>query len=399
MTDPAAPRQFRDPSNPGAPLLPRSGWSRPPLHRWTFQHIREMTPTAQVWRGRGPVMPLPARPVDLGPVAFEAGGRAMTVDGFLEDSATDGFLVIHRGSVVYERYFNDMMPHDQHLSMSVAKSIVGILAGIVIGKGLIDPAAPITDYLPELGATAYRGASVQNVLDMTTGVVFDESYDTPGSHMMKLGYACGWRDQRPDGWPRTVWELILSLTEQDRPHGSLFRYRSIETDVLGFALERATGASLAVLLGRELWAPMGAEEDAYFTVDHGGAALADGGFCATLRDYGRFARLLLDGGRRGDRQIVPAGWIEETRNGRADLFQGIYREVLPDGAYHNQIWIEDGVRRAYLARGIYGQFIYVDPEASFAAVKLSTWPDVISAGRSIETLRAFRAIRRALGAD
>ncbi len=114
-------------------------------------------------------------------------------ESFLTDNATDGMLVLHRGAIVYERYFNDMKPHSQHLSMSMAKSMVGMVAGILTDRGVLDPKAPVTHYLPELARTAYSGATVQHVLDMTTGVVFDELYTTPGSHMVKLGYACGWR--------------------------------------------------------------------------------------------------------------------------------------------------------------------------------------------------------------
>lgn len=228
LTDLFQRPKFRDPLHPGAPLLPRSGWSRPPMHRWTFQHIREMTPTAQVWRGPGPVMPLSENFQELGGVAFHADGRDLTFDRFLDDNATDGMLVLHRGAIVTERYFNGMEPHSQHLSMSMAKSMVGMVTGILIDRGIIDPAAPVTQYLPELARTAYTGATVQHVLDMTTGVVFDESYTTPGSHMIRLGYACGWRVNDQPDYPRSMWELILTLTEQERPHGALFQYPCVD---------------------------------------------------------------------------------------------------------------------------------------------------------------------------
>jgi CubicO group peptidase (beta-lactamase class C family) len=383
----------RDPLNPGAPILPRGEWDYPPHHRWTFQHIREMTATAQIWRGPGPVLPLPTQIEDIDGIEFEAGVRRRTVRNFLDESFTDGFLVLSRGTVIAERYMNGMKPHGQHLAMSVTKSIVATVAGILVGRGMIDLDAPVTKYLPELETTAYRGATVQQVLDMTTGVLFDESYTTPGSHMQKLDQACGWKPMTRPDWPQTMWQLILTLTELERPHGELFRYRSIETDVLGLVMERASGLSLAELISRELWVPMGAEEDAYITVDHGGYALADGGFNATLRDYARFALLHLRGGKANGRQIVPAAWIEATRNGNHDLYQGVYRDVLPRGAYRNQFWIEDPDRRAYMARGIFGQYVYIDPEADFAAVKLSTWPEFVSAERSIEALAAIRAIR------
>jgi CubicO group peptidase (beta-lactamase class C family) len=371
--------RLRDPLHPGAPIIPRDAWDLPPYHRWTFQHIREMTATAQIWRGPGPAMPLEASPQPLERISFACGGQEQTVGAFLEGSFTDGFLVLHRGRIVFERYMNGLKPHGQHLAMSVTKSVVGMLAGILAHQHRLDVAAPLTDYLPELAATAYQGATVQHLLDMTSGVVFDESYTTSGSHMQKLDLACGWKVHDRPGWPRTMWELVLSLAEAERAHGTLFSYRSIETDVLGFVLERAGGAALADLISDAIWQPMGAGEDAYITVDNAGIALADGGLCASLRDFARFAQLLLDGGRCGGRQVIPAAWIEETRfGGKRDLYQGIYRIVLPNGAYHNKFWIEDVERGVIWARGIFGQSIYIDSAAEFAAVKLSTWPEFSS---------------------
>lgn len=383
----------RNPLNPGAPLVSRTEWDFPPYHRWTFQHVREMTPTAQVWRGRGPKLPLPERKLDLDGLEFEANGRRHTFRDYLNASFTDGFLAISRGEIVTELYMNGLTDHGQHLAMSVSKSATATVFGILVHRGLIDPEEPVTKYLPELEATGYRGARVQHVLDMTSGVLFDESYTTVGSHMQKLGQACGWADHRRDDWPQTVWELILQLTEQERPHGELFQYRSIETDVLAFIMQRVTGKTLAELISTELWQPMGAEEDAYITVDRGGYGLADGGFNATLRDFARFALVLMRGGKAHGKQIIPAEWLETTRRGNHEIFQGDYRLALPSGAYHNQFWIEDPDRRAYMCRGIFGQYIYIDPEADFAAVKLSTWPEPVNSERTIETLAAVKAIR------
>ena len=388
---------FRDPSTPGKPVIPRQDWDRAPWNRWTFQHVRDMVPTTQVWRGQAPASLLPTNLQDIDAIPFKADGSHTTIGGFLDVSYTDGLLVLHRGKVVAERYLNGMHPHTQHLSQSVAKSIVGTVAGIVIGQGLIDPAAPVTHYLPELEATAYRGATVQHVLDMTSGVVFDETYTALDSHMAQLDVACGWKERSNPAWPTHVWDLILSLQVLECPHGASFRYRSIETDVLSFVLQRVTATPLAELVSRELWAPMGAEEDAHFTVDPAGYALGDGGFNATLRDYARFALLHLRGGEIDGRRIIPAEWIAGTRSG-ADptLFGGVYHDVLPEGAYHNQFWIEDTKRRAYMARGVFGQLIYIDPEADFAAIILSSWPEFVSTARTRTALAAVRAIREAL---
>lgn len=388
---------FRDPTTPGAPIIPRPDWDRAPWNRWTFQHVREMVPTAQVWRGQGPASPLPENLQDIDAIGFDADGRSDTIGGFLKSSYADGMLVLHRGKVVAERYLNGMTPRTPHLSQSVAKSVVGTVAGILIGRGLVDPSAPVTHYLPELEATAYRGARVQQVLDMTSGVLFDETYTALDSHMAQMDVACGWKERTNPSWPGHVWELILSLKASECAHGASFRYRSIETDVLSFVLQKAAATPLAELVSRELWAPMGAQEDAYFTVDPAGYALGDGGFNATLRDYARFALLHLGEGVIDGRRIVPAAWIGETRTGaRPDLFGGVYHEVLPEGAYHNQFWVEDSKRRAYMARGVFGQLIYIDPEAEFAAVILSSWPEFVSVRRTRTALAAVRAIREAL---
>jgi CubicO group peptidase (beta-lactamase class C family) len=387
---------FRDPMRPGAPVISLTDWDGPPWNRWTFQHVREMAPTAEIARGEGPVTELPEALADIDGVGFTANGRPQTIAQFLDSSFTDGFLVLSKGRIVAERYMNGMTPRSQHLAMSVSKSITATVAGILVGRGLIATGDLVTDYLPELAATAYRGARVQHVLDMTTGVRFDESYTTPGSHMQKLDMASGWKPHTRPDWPVTIWQLILELTELARPHGELFEYRSIETDVLAFLMERVTGKPLASLISEELWQPMGAERDAYITVDRAGYGLADGGFNATLRDFARFALLHLRRGKLNGRQIVPTAWLDEIHKGNHGIFQGDYRIALPQGAYHNQFWLEAPGSHVYMARGICGQYIYVDPDADFAAVKLSTWPEFINAERSIEALAAFRALREHL---
>jgi CubicO group peptidase (beta-lactamase class C family) len=387
----------RDPRNPAAPLIPRAEWDLGPYNRWTFLNVSDMVPTTRVWRGPGPVSPLAEAHLDITRIRFTRDGREWTIGEFLDETFTDGFLVIHKGRIIAEIYMNGMRPHSLHLSQSVGKSVVGALAGILVHRGLVDPQAPVTQYLPELEATAYRGATVQQVLDMTTGTVFDETYTAPDSHCAWLDAAAGWKERKSADWPETVWQLVLRLTESERPHGRAFRYRSIETDVLAFVLQRVSGKMLADLVSEELWIPLGAGEDASFTVDAAGYALACGGFNATLRDYGRFAEMMTHGGLHNGRQIVPAAWVEETRNsGNHALFGDDYRIVLPNGAYHNQFWIEDVARPVLMSRGVFGQMLYMDQAAEFTAVKLSTWPDFLNPRRTKLTVAAIGAVRDAL---
>ncbi|MFN0193050.1 MAG: serine hydrolase domain-containing protein, partial [Aestuariivirga sp.] len=313
----------------GAPpaLVPsKMDWDRPPWNRWSFQHMREILPTAEVWRGTGPVRVLARNDHDLDSLAVTSvDGDAVTLAALLDQTYTDGFIVLKNGAIAYERYFNGMDARTLHLSQSMAKSITAAVAGILIGRGLLSVDAPVTDYLPELGGTAWHGATLQHVLDMTTGVRFSEDYSDPYSDVGRCDVASGWKPIPPGSdpdfrWPRHVWELILSLTEIDRPHGELFAYRSIETDVLAFAMERVSGKRMPQLVSEELWQKAGMEESASFTVDAAGYALADGGFNASLRDYARFGQLLLDNGGG----IVPPSWIESTRTGNHAIFHAPY---------------------------------------------------------------------------
>ncbi|QIG47552.1 serine hydrolase [Nordella sp. HKS 07] len=379
--------------------VPFADWDRPPWNRWSFQHVRELLPTAEVWRGNGPPSSLPQVPHDLSGIEFSgADGVGRTVESFLDESYTDGFLVLHKGRILTERYFNGMGERSLHLSQSMAKSVTAAAAGCLVAQGLLDPDALITYYLPELEGTAYRGARLRHVLDMTSGVRFSEDYTDPHSDIGRSDVASGWKPAPAgaDGFPEHMWELILSLTALERPHGELFVYRSIETDVLAFCMERASGKRLPQLVSELLWQPMGADESACFTLDRAGYALADGGLNATLRDYARFGALYLQDGYFNGRQIVPAGWVLETRIGDARLFGEPYTLTTPNGAYRNQFWIEDVSRPAIMCRGVFGQLIYIDPARDLVVVKLSSWPDFLNIELGVNTLRMIHALANEL---
>jgi CubicO group peptidase (beta-lactamase class C family) len=389
----------RPPIMEGSPpdmMLPRLDWDRPPWNRWAFQHVREIVPTAEVWRGHGHRRRLETAERDLDglPVA-DSEGRPTTLAGLLDETYADGFIVLKSGTVVYERYFNGMTPRTLHLSQSVAKSITGATFGILAGRGVVEPARLVTDYLPELAETGWRGATLQHVLDMTTGVRFSEEYTDRYSDIGQVDVACGWKPIPPDSdpsfyWPPHMWELILRLKETTRPHGEVFEYRSIETDVLAFVMERATGKRLAELVSEELWRKLGADESACFSIDSAGYAIGDGGFNATLRDYARFGLMMLDNGGG----IVPADWIEATRNGKHGPG---FNPAFPEGSYRNQFWIEDPRTRSLMSRGIFGQLIYMSWATETVVVKLSTYPDPTNLAYALATMKAIHAIEAALG--
>ncbi|WP_206198082.1 serine hydrolase domain-containing protein [Shimia sediminis] len=380
--------------------LPLIDWDRPPWNRWAFQRVQQFLPTAPIRKGAKASL-LPVELQDIGDLTFETENGSKTIDQFLDDTYTDGMLIMLDGKVIYENYFNGMDQRTLHLAQSVSKSITATAAAGLIDTGLIDPQAPITDYLPELAQTAWNTATVQHVLDMSTGVSYEESYEVRDSDIGKTDFASGWKPAPPEtdtsDWPSCIWEQILTLKTKEAEHGSRFLYRSIETDVLAHAMERVTGQRLPQILSERLWAPMGAEEDANITVDASGYGLACGGISACLRDFARFGFAMLNDGQVGGKQVIPQSWINDTRNGPHGLFNDDGRNYFPNGAYRNQFWIEDQDREGHLCLGVFGQTIYISPERGMVAVKLSTWPDFRNPEFLRETLAAFHAISRAFG--
>ncbi len=383
--------------------FPRMDWDRPPWNRWTFQHINEFMPTARVWRGSGPARVLPRQEQTITDISFtRSNGQKQTVADYLDDSYTDAMLVMCDGKIVHESYHNAMRPETPHLMQSVSKSITSTVTGILIDRGLIDPAAPVVTYLPEIADTAWRDATIQQVLDMTSGVQYSEEYTRLDSDVGKTDVASGWRPISPDAdpdivWPETIWDQILTLKTCDAEHGERFLYRSIETDLLAHVMIKVTGLPLHELISKELWQPMGAEEDGFFTVDPNGYGLASGGFNGCLRDFGRFGQLYLDDGMCQGKRIIPQAWITDVRRGPHGLFSDERRRLLPNGCYRNQFWIEDMTTEAFMCLGVFGQLIYISPAYNMVVVKLSTWPDFLDDTFKVDTQLAIHAVAAALG--
>ncbi len=373
-------------------------WDRGPFNRWTFQHIREVFPTTEVSRGGGPVWRLEEDLQDFDDLEVELSrnGKRYRAIEVLERTYTDGFVLLHNGKVVYERYFNDMQPATRHLSQSVAKSVTATVCGILIHQGMIDPDAPLALLVPELQDGGYADATLRQVLDMRSGVRFSENYTDPESDVTYLDRACLWKPHRENAL-LSVLEIPATLAKE-REHGGSFEYRSIETDVMAWAMQKATGRRLADLVSELLWQPMGAESDADYTVDRSGYALACGGFNATLRDYARVGLLYLNDGRRSQRQIVPKQWVCETmhKGDRHAFIQSEWFALWPRGAYKNKFWVRDFELGQIRARGVFGQSIYVDKSNSLVAACVSSWPDFENVKYELDELDLIDALAGSL---
>ena len=379
-----------------------SNWQQPRNVRWAFRHMREIIPTQLISAGTGSPCPLLATATELGnPVVLRVDGSPSTVEEILAGTFTDAVMVVHDGAVVDERYFETMTETTRHLVMSVSKSIVGCVAGVLVAQGRLDPQTAVTEYVPEVAGSGYRGASVRDVLDMRTGVAFRETYTALDSEVRIMERSMGWAPALVDD-PRGTYAYLATIGSEG-PHGGAFTYRSADTDMLGWVCERAAGKRMADLISTLIWQPMGAEFDAEITCDPVGTAVHDGGISATLRDLARFAQMILNDGLVDGTHVTPPGWLADAFNPAPGVREAFAHteneEMLPGGWYSNQFWFfRTEAGPILVCLGIHGQLIFVDRASHTVIVKLSSWPDAQNPDYLANTLRACRAIVAKLAA-
>jgi CubicO group peptidase (beta-lactamase class C family) len=334
-------------------------------------------------------VPLPDPPV------WRLDGSTATAAEVFADTYTDALVVLQDGRLLAERYDAGMTAATPHLLMSVSKSLVGCVAGVLADRGVLDPAAPVTAYVPEVESSGYAGATIRDLLDMRTGVAFRETYTELDAEVRVMERSMGWRPAEP-GDPAGAYPYLTTLGRAG-PHGGEFTYRSADSDMLGWACERASGTRMADLISALIWQPMGAERDGEITCDPLGSAIHDGGVSATARDLARFGQLLVDDGVAGGHPVVPSAWLAATRDPGPDVrkaFAATENElVLPGAWYRNQFWVIPGPGGPVLVcLGIHGQMIYADRASRTVVVKMSSWPDPQHTGYLLDTLRACAAL-------
>jgi CubicO group peptidase (beta-lactamase class C family) len=379
-------------------LVTRFNWRQYPYSQWSFRNTRQVLPTADIRRSATPSA-LSSAVRDFGAVSFTTGGKPTTLSETLAETYADGLLIMQRGQIVGEWYGEGMTPHTPHLVCSVSKSICGTLGGVLVERGLLDPDKPITHYVPEVASSVYGACTVRNLLDMTVAIKFDEDYDDPEGDVVKYRLCNGW-DVLPNGTAQGDQRSFLAtLRPNGGPHGKVFHYVSTNTDVLGWVYERACGKPYAQILSEYIWAPMGAEDDAYITLDTHGASRSAGGVCATLRDLARFGEMIRNRGLANGTQVVPGSWIDDIHhNGdRQAWTDGDLAFIFPEGRYRSCWYTVDPARLTLAAVGIHGQWIYIDPTRDMVIVKVASQPkamDIEDMDR--RWLAAFDAIGEAL---
>jgi CubicO group peptidase (beta-lactamase class C family) len=386
----------------GFPPEPRAqvtlaNWQDPPFNRWAFRHMGELIPSQPIPAGRhldGALRPSGRRLGD--PPVPRLDGSTATVAEVFAGTFTDALVVLHDGQLVAESYAPGMTAATRHLLMSVSKSIVGCVTGVLAGQGLLHPGDEVTAYVPEVRGSGYEGATIRNLLDMRTGVAFRDAYTVPDAEVRVMERSMGWRPAQP-GDPPGTYPYLVTLGRAG-PHGGEFCYRSADADMLGWVCERASGVRMADLISTLIWQPVGAERDAEITCDPLGSAVHDGGISATARDLARFGQMVLGNGTSGGRVVVPGTWLADASTPRPDVREAFastdHEAVLPGGWYRNQFWFVPGRDGGpvFLSLGIHGQLLYVNRPAATVVVKMSSWPRAQNVAYLIDTLRACDAI-------
>ena len=343
----------------------------------------------------GPVFELESAPQEL-PKDFSFQGKRIAISDWITQSDSTGLVVMANGKLVFEGYYQGNDAQSQAISWSVGKSFVSTLIGFALADGSIKSLQdPVGDYVPLLKQSGYADVSIQDVLEMSTGIDFNEDYADPQSGINQLGEEIF--------LGRSTNEWIAQL-QKDGPPGREHHYISVNTQVLGMVLEAATGEKLASYMEKKLWSRLGPEGDARWLTDAHGTELAFAGLNVRTRDYARFGLLYLDQGRnlKGE-QLLPAQWVQDSVTPRTaylqpgrSLFEGI-----PALGYAYQFWIPQGDEGEFMAIGDYGQFVYVNPARQVVIAKNSAYADYNVDGELMEyeALEAFRAIARKVGSD
>jgi CubicO group peptidase (beta-lactamase class C family) len=370
-----------------------------PQWRWSFSHWRELVPTIEVSRGASPVNRLTREErTDLDNVTFVpmGGDKPMTWADSLVANYTDGIVVLHRGKIVYERYFGALTAEGQHIGFSVTKSFFGTIAATLIAEGELDADARVDKYIPELKDSGFGDATVAQVLDMTTALDFVESYVGDSPSMSAYRDAGGWDASRTGSG---IHEFLPTIKKQGT-HGPELHYRTPNSDVIGWLIARVTKKSPAEVLSERIWSKLGVEEDAFMQVDADGTPLVGTSLNARLRDFARFGEMMRLDGRLNGQEIVPQAVVEKIRQGgsREAFVFGNY-PTLPGWSYNDQWWVSHDDHGVYMARGIHGQAIYIDPVAEMVIARFASHPLAGNVNIDPLSLPAYRAIAERLMAQ
>jgi len=376
-----------------------SNWRSAPYSRWAFHHVNEIVPSSVIKHDPALVSPLPdsAKEIDQLDISNILGaGDSKRIESFLSATDTDGLVVLKNGELVFEAYPSVMSAGDPHILMSVSKSMLGLLVGILANEGVLDVESQVTDYISELIDSGFEGATVRDLLDMRCGVAFDEDYLATTGKIIEYRKATNWNPLSEGEQPGDLRSFFLTLNESSGPHGGVFDYKSPCTDLLGWVIERATCSRYAEVFSEKLWSRVGAEYPAMITVDRLGAPRVAGGMSMTTRDLARVGQLIADGGRG----IIPESWIVDIETGGdAEAWSaGSFAEHFINRSMHyrSKWYVLRDQGPVLLCLGIHGQDLLVDRRANLVLAKQASANDALDTHSTSMTIALFETLRDAL---
>ena len=330
---------------------------------YNFLNMDKIFPTREIKASKNP-RPL-KRNIKTLPETFFFEGEEKNLQEYLDYFWSDGMIVLHKNEMVYENYWLGNNENKRHISWSVAKSFISALVGIAYEEGLIDSLDdPVTKYLDDFKETGYDDVTIKDILQMSSGVLFNEDYADYDSDINRFGRAVATGTSMRD--------FSKTLTREREP-GTYMHYVSINTQVLGFLLQEVTNKSISQYLYDKIWNPLGMEDSAYFILDDVKDEFALGGLSATLRDYAKFGLLYLQNGRWNDNQIISKQWIEDSHSTDGiHLIPGERETSSNPWGYGYQWWVPGFPNTDYTASGVYNQYIYIDPLSEIVIAKTSS---------------------------
>lgn len=345
---------------------------------YTFQHTPEIQPTVTIRRSATPFEFSKEENIALAD-GFQFEGSFYPTEPFLQDTKTSALLVIQDDVIRYENYFFGGDEATVFSSNSMGKSFVSALMGFAVADGFIDSVNdPLGKYIPEFVGTDLENIPIKACLQMASGIDFNEDTDMNSFSMRTLM-----------GTP--AMEVIAGYGVQEPPF-TYRRYLSINTEILGQVIKNATGKGLGEYMEEKLWTRIGSAHDAYWTLNNG-TELANGGLSISLRDYARFARLYLHEGNWNGEQLLPRDWIRDSLDISADYSKpGANNDGYNAIGYGYQWWVPEGDQGEFMAIGVYGQFLYVNPEQNVIIVKVNADPDFMAEHYELKHVEFFRAI-------
>ena len=368
----------------------------PDKAKWSLQNLSKFLPTDVVSRGTGEVFEFTYEDTGLLEAVFAAPDSSQQpLSQILAEMGVDGFIMIKDGVVRVEAYFNGLTPDRRHAVFSVTKSMVGSLFGTLVDGEEVDLSRTVSDYLPELEESGIGDATLRQVLDMTSSVVWNHDRNDPTSQV-DLNSKAGGFQSRPDDFPYFNTLEFLGSLEKLGEHGDAVVYNPGNTEVLGWIISRVHGRNWQEVFGERIWSKLGAERDALVAVDPGGHGFATAGFSATLRDLARFGLMLEQEGFFNGEQILPNAWINDVRYGDQHALEAWQRseeaEKRPQVAfYRNHFRVINSDTGEFFAQGHFGQRVYVNMDANIVAVFVSVTPSRTVRNFQIDLVREIKS--------